>query len=69
MANQETVSPDDWLAARLRLLEQEKALTLQRDAVSRARRELPRVHIDKTMYFRMKTVTRPSLICLPGEAS
>jgi predicted dithiol-disulfide oxidoreductase (DUF899 family) len=51
MAIQKTVSREDWLAARLKLLEQEKALTGQRDAVSRARQELPRVRIDKDYVF------------------
>ena len=51
MAIQKTVSREDWLAARLALLEQEKALTRQRDAVSRARRELPRVRVDKDYVF------------------
>ena len=46
-----TVLREDWLAARLALLEQEKALTRQRDAVSAARRDLPRVKIDKDYKF------------------
>lgn len=51
MANQKTATRDEWLAARLDLLEQEKALTRQRDAVARARRDLPRVPVDKDYVF------------------
>jgi predicted dithiol-disulfide oxidoreductase (DUF899 family) len=39
---------DEWLAARLQLLEAEKALTRQGDAVARQRQALPWVRIDKT---------------------
>ena len=39
---------DEWLAARLELLEAEKAYTKQGDAIARQRRELPWVPIDKT---------------------
>jgi len=46
-----TVSREDWLAERLALLEQEKALTRQRDAVSDARRALPRVKTDQDYQF------------------
>lgn len=51
MPPQKTVSREDWLPARLALLEQEKALTRQRDEVARARRNLPRVLIDKDYEF------------------
>ena len=51
MPSQKTVSREEWLSARLQLLEQEKALTRQRDEVSRARREMPRVGIDKNYVF------------------
>ncbi len=51
MAKQEIVSPDEWLAARQRLLEREKAFTRERDALSRARRELPCVLLDKRYEF------------------
>ncbi|MBK17894.1 MAG: thioredoxin [Rhodospirillaceae bacterium] len=51
MANPKTASREEWLEARLALLEQEKALTRQRDAVSAARRKLPRVKIDKDYRF------------------
>jgi predicted dithiol-disulfide oxidoreductase (DUF899 family) len=51
MANQTTVTREEWLAVRLDLLKQEKALTRQRDEVSRARRALPRVKIEKDYVF------------------
>ena len=36
------VSREDWLKERVDLLEREKAFTRERDALSAARRELPR---------------------------
>jgi len=51
MANQTTVTREEWLAVRLDLLKQEKALTRQRDEVPRARRALPRVKIEKDYVF------------------
>jgi len=51
MPDVNTVSREDWLAARLALLEQEKALTRQRDAVAAARRALPKVKIEKEYRF------------------
>ena len=45
------VSRDEWTAARLQLLEKEKELTRQRDAVNAARRELPWVEVDKPYVF------------------
>ena len=47
----QTVSRDEWLAARKELLAKEKQLTRQRDALSEARRALPWVKIDKTYVF------------------
>jgi predicted dithiol-disulfide oxidoreductase (DUF899 family) len=47
---EQTVSREEWLAKRKALLEQEKALTHARDAVSAARRELPRVRIDDYVF-------------------
>jgi predicted dithiol-disulfide oxidoreductase (DUF899 family) len=40
-------SPDEWRAARLQLLDQEKELTRQHDALSAARRNLPMVEVEK----------------------
>ncbi len=44
-------SKDDWTAARLKLLEREKAHTRERDAIAEARRALPRLKIDKPYEF------------------
>ena len=51
MLTTKIVSRDEWLAARVELLEQEKAFTRERDALSRRRRELPRVRLDKPYRF------------------
>lgn len=51
MSIQATVSRDEWLSARKALLEKEKAFTRERDALSAARRALPRVRIDKNYKF------------------
>jgi predicted dithiol-disulfide oxidoreductase (DUF899 family) len=42
---------DEWLAARAELLEREKALTRENDEISRLRRELPWVLVDKQYSF------------------
>ncbi len=51
MALPTVASRDDWLSARAELLEQEKALTRMRDAVSAQRRQLPMVKMDKEYTF------------------
>ncbi len=45
------VSREQWLAARLALLDEEKALTRQSDAVARRRQELPWVKLEKPYRF------------------
>ena len=45
------VSRDEWTTARVALLAQEKELTRLHDAISRQRRELPWVRIDKDYRF------------------
>jgi predicted dithiol-disulfide oxidoreductase (DUF899 family) len=45
------VSREEWLTARKALLQQEKELTYLREDVARARRQLPRVRVDKTYTF------------------
>jgi predicted dithiol-disulfide oxidoreductase (DUF899 family) len=45
------VSRDEWLSARLGLLEQEKELTRLSDEVARRRQELPWVRVDKAYRF------------------
>ncbi|HEX8803145.1 MAG TPA: DUF899 domain-containing protein [Acidimicrobiales bacterium] len=47
----DVVSRDEWLAARRRLLAEEKQLTRARDAVNAARRRLPMVRVDKAYAF------------------
>lgn len=47
----DVVSPDEWRAARVELLKEEKALTRARDAVSTHRRKLPMVRIEKDYTF------------------
>src|SRR6202165_4182624 len=47
----QVVSRDEWLAARLGLLEDEKALTRRSDELARRRQELPWVRIDKEYRF------------------
>ncbi|MCZ6879311.1 MAG: thioredoxin family protein, partial [Acidobacteria bacterium] len=51
MKNHKIVSRDDWLAARMEHLAQEKELTRLRDQLSQDRRELPWVQVDKEYLF------------------
>lgn len=51
LAHPPIVSPEDWLSARLDLLEREKRLTRAHDAVSAQRRRLPMVRLAKTYRF------------------
>src|SRR4051812_13455314 len=44
-------TPDEWRAARLKLLEAEKELTRRGDELARRRRELPWVRVDKAYRF------------------
>src|ERR1700689_812347 len=46
-----TVSRDEWLAARKAHLAEEKAFTRARDTLSKKRRELPWVKVDKSYVF------------------
>jgi len=46
-----TANRDQWLAARLQLLEAEKALTRRSDEVARQRQAMPWVRLDKTYRF------------------
>jgi predicted dithiol-disulfide oxidoreductase (DUF899 family) len=45
------VSQEEWIAARKKLLAKEKELTRLRDQVSRERRELPWVKVEKNYVF------------------
>ena len=51
MTQHPTATREQWLAARLELLEAEKALTRRSDEVARLRRELPWVPIEKDYRF------------------
>ena len=51
MTNHRTGTRQEWLAARLELLEAEKDLTRRSDEVARRRQELPWVRIDKPYRF------------------
>jgi predicted dithiol-disulfide oxidoreductase (DUF899 family) len=51
MEKNRIVAPAEWIAARKRLLEKEKAYVRMRDKLSAARRELPWVRIDKAYEF------------------
>jgi predicted dithiol-disulfide oxidoreductase (DUF899 family) len=57
------VSEQEWLQARRALLEEEKAITQQRDELSRKRRELPWVKVEKDYVFDgpQGSVTLPDL--------
>ena len=51
MSDHKTGTREEWLAARLELLEDEKELTRRSDEVARRRQELPWVRIDKEYRF------------------
>jgi predicted dithiol-disulfide oxidoreductase (DUF899 family) len=51
MTGHPVVSSEKWLAARKELLQMEKELTRQRDALGRLRRELPWVKVEKQYVF------------------
>jgi predicted dithiol-disulfide oxidoreductase (DUF899 family) len=51
MNPQNIVNRKEWIAARKELLAREKAFTRERDALSEARRQLPRVEVDKDYVF------------------
>jgi predicted dithiol-disulfide oxidoreductase (DUF899 family) len=51
MTDHKTGTPAEWLAARLDLLEAEKALTRRSDELARWRQELPWVRVDKEYRF------------------
>jgi predicted dithiol-disulfide oxidoreductase (DUF899 family) len=51
MSLPEIVSPEQWVAARKQLLEQEKEMTRARDELTAARRRLPMVAVEKDYRF------------------
>ncbi|UUY10299.1 DUF899 domain-containing protein [Pseudomonas sp. J452] len=60
-------SREQWLAARLALLEQEKALTHQRDALNAARRQLPMVEVTADYRFNGPDGEVPLLQLFAGQ--
>lgn len=60
MTMHQTGSRDEWLAARIALLEKEKELTRLSDELARQRQQLPWVRIDKA--FRFETEEGPALL-------
>ncbi|MCI0633420.1 MAG: DUF899 domain-containing protein [Actinobacteria bacterium] len=58
MTDHKTATRDEWLAARLELLEEEKALTRRSDELARRRRELPWVRMEKEYRFDTDDGTR-----------
>jgi predicted dithiol-disulfide oxidoreductase (DUF899 family) len=57
MTNHKTGTREEWLAARLELLEAEKALTRRGDELAQWRQELPWVRIDKEYRFETEVGT------------
>ena len=51
MTTHQTGTREQWLAARLKLLDAEKALTRQSDELAQRRQELPWVRVDKVYRF------------------
>src|SRR5258707_8520074 len=51
MTNHKTGTRDQWMAARMKLLKDEKELTRRSDELARRRQELPWVRIDKEYRF------------------
>src|SRR4051794_11560618 len=61
MAKHKTGTRDEWLAARLKLLEAEKDLTRRSDELAKKRQELPWVKIDKQYRFETDQEKKASL--------
>jgi predicted dithiol-disulfide oxidoreductase (DUF899 family) len=55
MTTHMTATREDWLTARLELLEAEKELTRRSDALARQRQQLPWVRVDKAYRFETET--------------
>ena len=51
MPTHRVVSREEWLKERIALLKREKAYTRERDEISRQRRELPWVRVEKEYVF------------------
>ncbi len=55
----QSVSQDEWLAARKDLLKEEKEVTLRWEALNARRRELPMVKLDKEYVFEGDSTGEP----------
>ena len=62
-----TVTRDEWLVARKAFLAREKAFDRERDALAAARRDLPRVKLDKPYTFRGRCGDRTLLELFEGR--
>ena len=60
MTKHKTGTREEWLVARLELLEVEKELTRRSDELARRRQKLPWVRIDKEYQFEINEEKRPS---------
>ncbi|HEX9526109.1 MAG TPA: DUF899 family protein, partial [Streptosporangiaceae bacterium] len=69
MTSHKTGTRDEWLAARLELLETEKTLIRRSDELARQRQELPWVRIDKNYRFETDEGARTIRIPSPAIAS
>ncbi|HUK71662.1 MAG TPA: DUF899 family protein [Streptosporangiaceae bacterium] len=69
MTSHKTGTREEWLAARLELLQAEKALTRRTDELARQRQELPWVRIDKDYRFDTDEGQRRSPTCSEGARS
>ena len=69
MTDHKSGTREEWLAARLELLDAEKALTRRSDELARQRQELPWVRIDKK--YRLDTDAGPASLTdlVAGRAS
>jgi predicted dithiol-disulfide oxidoreductase (DUF899 family) len=68
MSLPEVVSREEWLAARKKLLEKEKRLTRERDALNAERRCLPMVRVDKEYVFEGPKVKSTLLDLFAGRS-
>src|ERR1700747_1093646 len=59
---------EEWLAARLELLDAEKALTRRSDELARQRQELPWVRIDKEYRFETEEGSAPLAALVRGRS-
>jgi predicted dithiol-disulfide oxidoreductase (DUF899 family) len=68
MTEHQVGTREEWLAARLELLEREKELTRRSDELARQRRQLPWVRIDKEYSFATDQGTKPLAELFDGRS-